>query len=391
MSRDRAAEATSGTEAFKGDAKAFERTWWLALAVFRWASLGYAALVLARTIDGYARPAGAGLALAGMTAWTLVANRLYRDSGRRGWPLLCVDLLVAVAAILSTGFLQSGTALASGAPTLPVIWVAAPVMAWALVHGWWAAIPPTALIGAAGAAVRGDVTASLLHNAVLLLFSGGLVGFMAALGRRAEAQLAQATAVQAAAAERDRLARVVHDGVLQVLGLTARPGSGVDPELARLAADQEAALRALVAGGPPSAPTPGPPHVDGAAAVAALAGRSVSVSGPLDPVLLPAHTSGELVAAVRATLDNVARHAGPQAHAYVLVEDLREHVEVTVRDDGPGFPDGRLAEAVAQGRLGVAQSIVGRVKALGGTATIDSTPGDGVRVVLRVPRSGVAA
>ena len=62
-----------------------------------------------------------------------------------------------------------------------------------------------------------------------------------------------------------------------------------------------------------------------------------------------------------------------------------------MRDDGPGFAEGRLAEARAQGRLGVAQSIVGRVAAVGGTATYDSTPGDGVRVVLRVPLGGATA
>ena len=42
-----------------------ERHWWLALAVFRWVSLGYAFVVFARTTDDYARPTGAALVLAG--------------------------------------------------------------------------------------------------------------------------------------------------------------------------------------------------------------------------------------------------------------------------------------------------------------------------------------
>ena len=302
----------------------YERHWWLALAVFRWVSLGYAFVIFARTTDDYARPTGATLVLAGMAAWTLAAVLLYRDPARRRWPLLTVDLAVAVLAVLSTGYLQSAAAVASGAQTLPVIWVAAPVMAWALVYGWWAAIPTSVLIGVANLAVHAEVTASLLHNVVLLLLSGCLVGFAAALGRQAEAQLAQAMALQAAAAERDRLARVVHDGVLQVLGLMARQGTGVDPQLARLAAEQEAALRALVAGGVAPAAASSL-HVDAAAAIAALAAPNVTVSGPLDPVLLPTATCTELVAAVRATLANVAAHAGPQAHAYVLVEEVDEH------------------------------------------------------------------
>jgi signal transduction histidine kinase len=47
---------------------------------------------------------------------------------------------------------------------------------------------------------------------------------------------------------------------------------------------------------------------------------------------------------------------------------------------------GRLAEAAADGRLGVAQSIQGRLRDLGGTAVITSAPGEGTEVELRVPR-----
>ena len=52
-------------------------------------------------------------------------------------------------------------------------------------------------------------------------------------------------------AERARLARAVHDGVLQVLTLVQRRGTelgGEAAELGRLAGEQEAALRALVQG-----------------------------------------------------------------------------------------------------------------------------------------------
>ena len=44
-----------------------------------------------------------------------------------------------------------------------------------------------------------------------------------------------------------------------------------------------------------------------------------------------------------------------------LVEDLPGEVVVSVRDEGPGIPDGRLAAAVAEGRLGVDRSIRGRL------------------------------
>ncbi len=62
-------------------------------------------------------------------------------------------------------------------------------------------------------------------------------------------------------------------------------------------------------------------------------------------------------------------------------------LEVSVRDDGPGIPEGRLAEAEAEGRLGVARSIRGRVEQLGGTLALDTGPDRGTEWVLRVART----
>ncbi|MDP9407379.1 MAG: ATP-binding protein, partial [Actinomycetota bacterium] len=126
--------------------------------------------------------------------------------------------------------------------------------------------------------------------------------------------------------------------------------------------------------------------VDVAALLAPNASTRVSLSAPATPVALPAHTARELAAAVAAALDNVARHAGPDARAWVLVEDEGDEVVVSVRDDGPGIPAGRLEAAAAAGRLGVAQSMCGRVRDLGGATTVVSPPGQGTEVEFRVPR-----
>ena len=98
------------------------------------------------------------------------------------------------------------------------------------------------------------------------------------------------------------------------------------------------------------------------------------MSVPADPVLLDAVAATELSAAVVNALDNVAAHAGPGAHAYVLLEDLGDTVTVSIRDDGVGIPDGRLEEAVGEGRIGVAKSIVGRMNWLGGSAKLTTGP-----------------
>jgi signal transduction histidine kinase len=181
----------------------------------------------------------------------------------------------------------------------------------------------------------------------------------------------------------------VHDGVLQVLALVQRRGAELGGEaagLGRLAGEQEAALRALIRSQDTVAAVP-TGDLDLATELARLAAvRRVSVAGPDVPVLLPAATVAGLVAAVAACLDNVAVHVGDDAPAWVLLEELPDRVEVTVRDEGPGIPEGRLAQAEGEGRLGVVGSIRGRLADLGGTATL-ATGSFGTEWELSVPRT----
>jgi signal transduction histidine kinase len=159
---------------------------------------------------------------------------------------------------------------------------------------------------------------------------------------------------------------------------------GAAAELGRLAGQQEAALRSLVGSGGAAASPSG--DVDLRALVLPIASDQVTVSAPAQSVRLEKEAAGELTAAIRAALDNVRRHCGERARAWVLVEDEPGLVTVTVRDDGPGIEEGRLAEAAAAGRLGVSHSICGRLRDLGGGATIRSVPGQGTEVELYLPR-----
>ena len=111
----------------------------------------------------------------------------------------------------------------------------------------------------------------------------------------------------------------------------------------------------------------------------------MTVSTPATPVVVPADRAREVAAAVGAALDNVAAHAGADARAWVLLEHEVDAVVVSVRDDGRGIAPDRLAAARAEGRIGVASSIEGRVRDLGGTMTVVSAPGTGTEVELRVP------
>ena len=56
-----------------------------------------------------------------------------------------------------------------------------------------------------------------------------------------------------------------------------------------------------------------------------------------------------------------------------------------MRDDGCGIPAGRLDQAERDGRLGVAASVRGRLRDLGGETTIRSTVGRGTTVRLCLP------
>jgi signal transduction histidine kinase len=186
----------------------------------------------------------------------------------------------------------------------------------------------------------------------------------------------------------------VHDGVLQVLALVQRrggelagelaPGPGRElAELARLAGEQERELRRLVRTGqnPPATAS----SVDLAGELTRLeADGPVTVSTPGFPVELAAPAARELLAATRACLDNVRAHVGAEAPAWVLLEAHADRVEVSVRDDGPGIAPGRLEAAAAGGRLGVRESIRGRLAELGGSARL-TTGSCGTEWLLTVP------
>ncbi|WP_229705947.1 MacS family sensor histidine kinase [Micromonospora sonchi] len=364
---------------------AFEVPLWRAVAVYRVASLAYVCVVVARDADRYTHPFAAGALVLVMAVWTAVTAFGYAVGSRRGWPLLLADLAVVLAILLVTPVVMGRAALAADLPTLSVAWLGGPVLAWAVSGGRRRGAAAALVLGAADLATRGLLTPSALNGAILMLLAGVVVGHVARLTVAAGERLQRAVELEAATRERERLARDIHDSVLQVLALVQRRGEHLDGtagELVRLAGEQEAALRALISdtGSAPAADAP----VDLRGLLGRYASATVSLSTPATPVPLPPAVARELAAAAGAALDNAARHGG--GRAWVLLEDEGSAVTVSIRDSGPGFAPDRLAEAAAQGRLGVAQAIRGRLADLGGTARISSTLGSGTEVELTVPR-----
>ncbi len=363
---------------------------WRALAVARVVLLGYAVVVNGLHWQEYQRPALAWVVLGVIAAWSLAAPWLYAAPGRRP-VLIIVELALAAGALLLTPWVQGAAMLERDIATVPSFWIAAPVVAWAIHWEWRGGLAAALIAGAVDVTVQPQPTGTTAGNVFLLVVTGLIAGYAASLVRTSTRERAEAVASRAATAERERLSRAVHDGVLQTLSYVQRRGAeigGPAAELAELAGEQEEALRGLVRGagnGSGAAAASSAESRDVAAMLHLHAGRTVSVATPGEPVPLPAGVATELIAAVRAALDNTARHAGGAA-AYVLLEDEGECVVVSVGDDGPGIPPGRLDEAVADGRMGVADSIMARLAELGGTAQLSTGPGAGTEWELRVPR-----
>ncbi|MGW2205697.1 MacS family sensor histidine kinase [Streptomyces sp. NPDC001774] len=382
-----------------------EQPLWRALTAYRVGTMVYAVLIFVFARDNYERPWVAVAFLAVMCVWTLATLPKVANAASCTKRFLIADLTVALTGILLTPLADQHAQSVDG-PTLPTIWTAGAVLAYAIKGGWrWAGFA-SSLVAVANIIERAHPSRDTLHNVLLVWVASIAIGYVVEVARASERTLARALEIEAATRERERLARDIHDSVLQVLAMVQRRGTalgGEAAELGRMAGEQEIALRTLVAGGlnRPSLvsedesegavvrfveePDDDAP-VDLRALLVPRAGAKVTLSDPGAPVLLPQAAGRELAAAVGAALDNVRVHAGEDARAWILVEDWPDEVIVTVRDDGPGIPEGRLAQAEGEGRMGVALSIRGRLRDLGGTAELISVPGQGTEVELKVPR-----
>lgn len=177
--------------------------------------------------------------------------------------------------------------------------------------------------------------------------------------------------------QRSEIAAHLHDSVLQTLALIQNR-AGATSEVARIARAQERELRDwLFAGDTPADSDLGTDLRDFAAAL------EIDYAVTVDVVVVGEsreRASGEMAAAAREAMLNAARHAGGEVSVYV--ESTPEAVEVFVRDRGPGFA---LAD-VPGDRLGVRESIIGRMRRAGGSGEVrQGVGGVGTEVRLRFP------
>jgi signal transduction histidine kinase len=176
--------------------------------------------------------------------------------------------------------------------------------------------------------------------------------------------------------ERAEIAAHLHDSVLQTLALIQRR-AGSEHDVVRLARAQERELRGWLFQDPGKEAGQLSDRIKAAAAeVEDFLGNAVEVVSVGDTAMTEAHEP--LVQASREAMLNASRHGGGTVSVYLEVSDGR--AEVFVKDRGPGFD----LNDVPEDRLGVRESIIGRMKRHGGTAAITSTP-DGTEVRLGLP------
>jgi signal transduction histidine kinase len=236
-------------------------------------------------------------------------------------------------------------------------------------------------------------------------------------------ELAAASREAGSLAERERLAREIHDTVAQglssiqmLLHAAERDVADVTTrdrlKLARqTAADNLAETRRFIR-------ELTPPALDAQTLPAALrrlaaasdeqaaqSGRATKVSFTMsgEPVPLPMAVEATLLRIAQSALANVVQHANA-SRAEVTLSYLGDEIALDVVDDGQGFAadasgGGGAARAVGAGGGGAGRAggggfgltaIAQRVDGLGGSAVVESSPGDGTAVSVRLPTGGVA-
>lgn len=194
-------------------------------------------------------------------------------------------------------------------------------------------------------------------------------------------------------AQRRQGARLLHDTVLATLTLLAHSGVGVSEHAMREQAAEDARLlRHLRLGATPQPQQSGDysltrteesPLGQTLESVKQRFGRmglEVAWHGT-GQVLLPKNVLDAFLLALGECLENVRRHAGvPEAHVTIVHDEAM--VRAMVTDSGVGFE----LDTVSAERLGFKESVVNRLREVGGDARLFSAPGAGTTVVLEAPR-----
>jgi signal transduction histidine kinase/phage shock protein PspC (stress-responsive transcriptional regulator) len=246
--------------------------------------------------------------------------------------------------------------------------------------GGWARLAAGLALVVAGVLVMVSGSGSWQQTWLALLASVAVLGGVALVllpwGLKFWRDLETERAGRVRETERAEIAAHLHDSVLQTLALIQRR-AGNEHDVVRLARAQERELRGWLFKDPARDAGQLSDRIRAAAAeVEDGLGNAVDVVTVGDTQMTERHEA--LVQASREAMLNAARHGGGPVSVYLEVSD--GGAEVFVKDRGPGFE----LHNVPHDRLGVRESIIGRMKRHGGNAEINSGPG-GTEVRLKLP------
>lgn len=231
---------------------------------------------------------------------------------------------------------------------------------------WLAAL----LLGTAAAVLTALVSLAVISLLAIVVVPWGRHLWV---GMREEAE------ERARVQQRSEITAHLHDSVLQTLTLLQQPGT--DPEAVRvLARRQERELRRWLYRDAADAD----PSSDVREAVLALCAEVEDDHGVDVQVVVIGDAAltermRPLLRALRESTVNACRHG--KVGVDVFVDVASDQIEAFVRDRGPGFD---LADVPAD-RLGVRESIIGRMTRAGGGAAVHRAPGGGTEVALTLP------
>lgn len=369
------------------------------IALFRWGAWAWMATVVVLNRDDLEHPWIAWSLVAAALAVTTAATVTARTDPYRllSPPAILVELVLGATLQFAGGWAYRADPFSSS-HALGSAWPLAGVFTAGVRMGALPAAISGALLGVAR--VLQPVTAgtpladvdrsqwfSVASTVILYTLAGAIGGHVTKLLDRYARDVSSARA-------RAEVARTLHDGVLQTLTIIERRTD--DPQLARLAREQERDLRAWLFDDPlgagSAAGAENESHHLGPMLLSAAARFESTFGGRVDVVLAPdlpsvrAASGDALAGAVGEALINAGKHA--RATTLTIYAEPADPaglggstgIVCSIRDDGDGFDTAATIEGV-----GLARSIRGRVEDAGGRVEIDSRVGGGTEVRVWLP------
>ena len=374
----------AGTAARHDREDALVRSLLTSITVFRWLAWTWMAVLLLVNRSELSKPEARPWLAVGLVgaalAVTVVDTVLLSAAPARLRTLPVIAAEVAVAVALEVGDQLAYNGL-SHSQSLSSAWPLAGVMTAGIAFRARGGVLAGVAVGLGRAVGQelgpqdwtGRAAVGVLSGVVLYALAGLVAGFVTARLREAERRISLAQA-------REEVARTLHDGVLQTLAVVQRRTE--DPDIVRLAHEQERELREFLFGTPGAIGGGGDLGTQLRAAAARFedryGGTARVVLAPDTPTLGPEAVDA-LVGAVGEALANAGKHGGAGT-VTVFAEPLDGELFCSVKDDGVGFDPDAASEGT-----GLRRSVRGRIAEVGGRVEIDGRPGRGTEVRCWVP------